>query len=985
MFAFEPSSGRPIWSVELFELLGFTPAPAPPALRQLLKRLDSSDRAAAITLLRALRRGEIPEERVFSWRERTGAPLRLVVRPASRAGPSETGFPISGIVQVIGASGARPPETLTGVLDRHGREGVLVHRDLKPLHANAAAARYLGLGTPDDILAMASVAELFPADARAAMSTGETMFDVEILGSDGDPVLLECARHEVDWPGGPATLLLLRDVSRRRAAERAMAATEARLGDFAEAASDWLWETDADLRLRFVSLKRKGKDSGLARLLGLNPWELPGANVDDPAWQRHQSDIKARRQFRNFRFAYRDAKDRWRHGEVSGKPCFDEAGRFIGYRGAGRDITLRVLAEEKRDDQRLLLQTVLDAVPMIITLKDTGNRVVYHNRYAVDHYGLTGRDVIGKTPFDLFPEDFARAVVAHDREVIDSGDSRKFFEAELVLEDKVIQTLSNKIPLRNEAGETTGILTIAIDISDWKTALAELELSEKALRKQAAMLENTLENIDQGLLVLDARQRILLINQRARVLFALPEGAALPGKPLLDGLASEIGTNLHLIREASSELPDAGGEGDVTPGHTTSVLPGGTIVEVGVNQGADGGSVITITDITGRRALQEQVRQLQKMEAVGHLTGGIAHEFNNLLAVIVGNLELIEHDLTTSDNRASRMAKVFGAIERGAELTQRLLAFSRRQTLTPRNADTGMLLADMAEWIRRAVGPGVEVSVDCVPGIWPLRVDVDQLEQAVINIALNARDAMNGTGRFRIQAENTRLDQEFAESHADTRPGDYVCLTFSDTGRGMSHAVRDRAFDPFFTTKEVGQGTGLGLSMVYGFVKQSGGDVQIDSTPGEGTSFRLYLPRAWDRVFPGSGEDRMSGQPTARRKHVLVASDDREFGRSMADILDGLGYHVTAADSAANALHIAGDSETIDLLIADLHIRGTPDGPALAREIAAHQPGIAVIFISGRPDLDGGIDSHATVFLKRPLRAETVARAVRKALGERGI
>jgi signal transduction histidine kinase len=374
---------------------------------------------------------------------------------------------------------------------------------------------------------------------------------------------------------------------------------------------------------------------------------------------------------------------------------------------------------------------------------------------------------------------------------------------------------------------------------------------------------------------------------------------------------------------------------------------------------------------------EEQLRQAQKMEAVGQLTGGLAHDFNNLLTVVSGALEMIEKRL--AQGRAADAGKYLvsaqSAARRAAALTQRLLAFSRRQTLNPSPTDVNRLIHGMIDLIQRTVGPEIAVQASGPADLWPALVDPSQLENALLNLCLNARDAMPFGGRITIDTANVTLGEDAARA-LDLAAGPYLLLRVSDTGHGMSEEVIAKAFDPFFTTKPLGQGTGLGLSMIYGFAKQSGGQVLIRSAPGEGACLCLYLPR-----HAGNAEADKDGAVAAESANgrpgetVLVVDDEAHVRMLVCDMLADLGYRVVEAEDGAGALAALHSSQRIDLLVSDIGLPGAMNGRQVAGAALALRPGLKVLFITGYAE-DAVLEPGMAV-LAKPFTVETLARRVR--------
>lgn len=355
--------------------------------------------------------------------------------------------------------------------------------------------------------------------------------------------------------------------------------------------------------------------------------------------------------------------------------------------------------------------------------------------------------------------------------------------------------------------------------------------------------------------------------------------------------------------------------------------------------------------IAERENAEAQLRQAQKLEAIGQLTGGIAHDFNNLLTAVLGNLELLKKqtDSSAENRRLHRWASnAYDAATRGAALTQRLLVFSRRQPLDPRATNITTLLASMSDLLRRTLGENIEIVTDVVPELWPAFVDLNQLDNAILNIAINARDAMEGRGHLIISARNCNVEERDDAETPKINPGDYVRLAITDTGKGIEQDVLERVFEPFFSTKPAGQGTGLGLSQVYGFVKQTGGHVHILSEPGLGTTVELYLPRAaQDDLAQAAPEsfDEIAREP-GMGATILIVEDDPSVRAYSGEILRELGFFVREAPNARAALDILRSDSEIDLLFSDIGLPGM-NGPELVRAARQLRPNLKILLATG--------------------------------------
>ena len=391
-----------------------------------------------------------------------------------------------------------------------------------------------------------------------------------------------------------------------------------------------------------------------------------------------------------------------------------------------------------------------------------------------------------------------------------------------------------------------------------------------------------------------------------------------------------------------------------------------------------------VNDITQRVQMEQRLQRSERMEAIGQLTGGVAHDFNNLLTVMLGNAEILVEKLAGQPRLLELAEMTRTAAVRGADLTHRLLAFARRQPLEPMAVQVNALIASMNMLLRRTLGGQVEIETIQAAGLWDALVDPSQLEGALLNLCLNARDAMAGGGRLTIETANVWIDQAYADQHIEVRPGQYVLVAVSDTGTGIASEHLERVFEPFFTTKDAGKGTGLGLSMVYGFVKQSQGHIKIYSEPGQGSTIKMYLPRAMQRAQPQpSGQ--LSALATEGSETILLVEDDELVRRYAEDQLRGLGYRVIVARNGAQALDALRQNPHIDLLFTDVMMPGSMNGRQLADAAVALRPALRVLYTSGYTEnaiihhgrLDPGIQ-----LLNKPYTRAALARKVRAALGE---
>ena len=391
-----------------------------------------------------------------------------------------------------------------------------------------------------------------------------------------------------------------------------------------------------------------------------------------------------------------------------------------------------------------------------------------------------------------------------------------------------------------------------------------------------------------------------------------------------------------------------------------------------------------VVDITERKQIENQLRQIQKMEAIGHLTGGLAHDFNNLLSVIMINVQLVANRLHADKGASEMILAAINATVRGAELTKRLLAFSRQQALDPEDIDVDAVVAEMGSLLRRTIGERIEIETVGTEDLWPTRIDRTQLESALLNLALNARDAMPSGGTLTIETSNVRIEEAYSALNAGMKPGEYVMLAVSDNGIGMPSEVLQSAFEPFFTTKESGAGTGLGLSMVYGFVKQSNGYIKLYSEESLGTTVKIYFPKGRQTAVPSRAPgDETPAVPKRGGERILVVEDQPDVRKSVVALLEDLGYRLVQAENGADALTMIEEFPKIDLILSDVVMPGNVDGPTLARLTRERYPAIKVLLMSGYTQKmlsREALLEHGIEVIAKPFQNRDFANKIREVL-----
>ncbi|MGP0091181.1 MAG: CHASE3 domain-containing protein [Xanthobacteraceae bacterium] len=517
-----------------------------------------------------------------------------------------------------------------------------------------------------------------------------------------------------------------------------------------------------------------------------------------------------------------------------------------------------------------------------------------------------------------------------------------------------------------------------------------LQLANEEMHRSAAILKNTITSMADAVLVVDETGTVVISNPASHRLFGaradvgsqdwqkiylcfLPDEATPfpPAEtPIARAVRGENVDDLELVLRRKGDTKN-----------THLVANGRPMVDAA---GRSKGAVLVYHDVTALQETERQLRQSQKMEAVGQLTGGIAHDFNNILTVIMGTIGLLSEAVAGRPQFAAIARMIDEAAERGAELTRHLLAFARKQPLRPQPTDINQLVTEIDRLLRPTLGEQVQIATILEPDTWAALVDQSQLTTALLNLALNARDAMPDGGKLTLEAGNIVLDEAYAQSHGGIRPGFYVVISVSDTGTGIPAGIRDKVFEPFFTTKGTGKGTGLGLSMVYGFVKQSNGHVKIYSEEGYGTTVRIYLPRSGEQVIDNP-TDLIDAQRTGGSETILVVEDDPLVRSYVTTQLGKLGYSVESAPDADEALEILNGLGAVDLLLTDVILPGAVNGPQLAEIATRRQPSIKVLFTSGYTEnavIDHGHLDPGVLLLAKPYRVVELARMVRLALDE---
>jgi PAS domain S-box-containing protein len=646
--------------------------------------------------------------------------------------------------------------------------------------------------------------------------------------------------------------------------------------------------------------------------------------------------------------------------------------------------------ERQSDRERLLGAAVQSSNDSIVTLTLDGV-VTSWNPAAERLFGWTANEMFGRAIDRIVPE-ARRHEVRYIFDTMSRGEILNDYQT--VRQDKAGRQIALSLsvaPIRLASGHVIGACSIARDITEGIEAKERLEREIAERRRIAEVLDNTINSMIDAVLVGDRNATIVLCNPAAQRVMNISVGMntrqwthaqeifmadgvtpmPLEQRPLMRAVRGESFENYELtVRYPHLPRP------------VTFVSTGGPIRSG--TQDSTGG-VVVYHDVTEARETERQLRQAQKMDSVGQLTGGVAHDFNNILTVITGTIEILEQGVADRPELAAIAKMIDDAAGRGSELTRNLLAFSRRQPLQPRKTNVNELVVETARLLRPTLGENIEIEAMLDDDASPALIDPNQLSASLLNLAINARDAMPNGGKLTFETADVTLDESYAEMNADMRPGAYVMIAVSDNGSGISAAIIDKVFEPFFTTKALGRGTGLGLSMVYGFVKQSEGHIKIYSEEGHGTTIKIYLPRT-----TGQSEQPALATPAAPicggDETILIVEDDALVRGYVVSQVKSLGYRTLSATNAAEALAVIDGKTPVDLLFTDIVMPGGMNGRQLADEARKRRPELKVLFTSGYTEnaivhhgrLDPGV-----LLLAKPYRKHQLAQMIRVAL-ERG-
>jgi PAS domain S-box-containing protein len=724
------------------------------------------------------------------------------------------------------------------------------------------------------------------------------------------------------------------------------------------------------------------------RILGLTTEELIGRTAADPRWQAIHEDgsplpgenfpgmaaLRTGKPQSNLYMGVHKPNGSLAWTIANSVPIF-HAGDGAPYVvvTSFADITERKRAEEALIEERYLLHTLMDNLPDAIYFKDRESRFTRTNKAHAKQFGLSHHaQAVGKTDFDFFTAEHAQPAYNDEQEIIRTGQPVvNKEERETWPDGRVTWVSTTKMPLRDAHGNIIGTFGVSRDITQHKQAEAEHARLVTAIEQsaEAVVITNTtggIEYVNPAFTRITGYGREEVLGQNPRILKSDKQDPEFYQQLWATILNGQIWHGELINRRKDGSL------------YTEEM----NIAPVRNQVGEITHFIATKQDVTEHKQLEQQLIQAQKMEAVGRLAGGVAHDFNNLLTIINGYAQLLIEPISPQDPRRGHLKEILMAGERAASLTRQLLAFSRRQVLEPRVLNLNSVLADVAKMLRRLIGEDVELVSTLKPDLGRVKVDPGQIEQVIMNLAVNARDAMPQGGKLFIETSNVEIDANYARRHSPMMPGKYVMVAVSDTGCGMDLETQAHAFEPFFTTKEKGHGTGLGLATVYGIVKQSGGFIWVYSAPGHGSTFKIYLPFI-EEALPTAEPAEAPAELAKGSETVLVVEDERGVRSLVCEALASHGYKVLEAAGAASALEISERyTEPIHLLLTDVVMPQT-GGKELAKGFSTLHPETKVLYMSGYTDdaiVRHGILEGGTSFLQKPFQPKALLLKIREVL-----
>jgi two-component system, cell cycle sensor histidine kinase and response regulator CckA len=812
---------------------------------------------------------------------------------------------------------------------------------------------------------------------------------------DGTTFPVEIMATYLEFQGSGFTFSFARDISRRKLTENALHLSEERYRNILDSIEEGYSEVDLAGRFTFVNESE-------ARMLGYLREELLGMN-----YRQYTSKETAQYLHETFSRVYETGEPALVQGyeiikkdgirrihEMSVKLMKDAPSRPSGFRMVARDVTERRRDEEdlRRNEERY--RTILDTMEEGYAEVDLKGTLTFVNNAGCSLMGYDRDELIGMNYKTYSSPETARSMYDIFNRIYLSGEPAFMVDHDIIIKDGSLRKHQAHVALmRDHSGRPIGFRMLVRDVTDRKKV-------EDAFRESERRYRMVTGNVREAIWTMDFEKHFTYLSPSITGItgYTPEELQSMPFEEQLTPASREL-VEKRLTEELGKEVNGK----DVDPHRLMTIeleltcKGGGTVwVEVTASFKRDeNGRAIEILgvtrNITERRKvegektrLEAQLVQAQKMESIGRLAGGVAHDFNNMLSVILGYAELIKADLTPDDKLFREVQEIEKAALRSRDITRQLLAFSRKQIIAPRPMDLNRLITDTQKTLARLIGEDIDLNFFPGDDLWNIKFDPSQMEQILMNLAVNARDAMPGGGKLTLETTNIRLNEDYCRMHLGFMPGSYVLLAVSDDGMGMDRETLQNAFEPFFTTKETGKGTGLGLATVYGIINQNNGFINVYSEPGQGTTFRIYLPRSTEGLAPL--EEASERKVMHGSGNILLVEDDDMVRTMTTDMLETIGYTVQATGSPMEALSLCeGGDATIDLVITDVVMPGM-SGRELRDKLGVIRPDIKVLFMSGYTSnviVHHGVLEAGVNFVQKPFSMNDLAKKVREVMAGR--